>query len=234
MTYYKVYKVRRTMIINKQVTIEDISQCLRHGMRVMIGGFLGVGTPERLVQIMMDQGVKEITLIASDTAFADKGVGRLIANRQVTKAIVSHIGTNTASGQQMLAKELVVEFVPLGTLAERIRCGGAGLGGVLTPTGVGTVVEEGKQKICVDGIEYLLEKALRADVALLKAKKADKAGNLIYDKTARNLNPIMALAADIVIVEVDELVEIGEIDADEVITPGLLVDKILYVRGATQ
>lgn len=219
-------------MINKQVTIAEISQFLNHGMRVMIGGFLGVGTPDKLVEIMMEQGVKEITLIASDTAFVDKGVGRLIANHQVKKAIVSHIGTNAASGQQMLNQELLVEFVPLGTLAERIRCGGAGLGGVLTPTGVGTVVEENKQKISVDGTEYLLETALRADVALLKAKKADKAGNLIYDKTARNLNPIMALAADLVIVQVDELVEIGEIDPDEVVTPGLLVDKILYVGGA--
>lgn len=219
------------MSLNKQATIQDITQCITDGMSVMIGGFLGVGTPELLVKIMIDQGVKDITLISNDTAFVDKGVGRLVANHQVKKAIVSHIGTNKASGQQMIAQELLVEFVPLGTLVERIRCGGAGLGGVLTLTGIGTVVEDNKQKICVDGVEYLLEKALRADVAFLKAKKADKAGNLIYDKTARNLNPIMALAADLVIVEVDELVEIGEIDPDEVITPGLLVDKILYMGG---
>lgn len=219
------------MSLNKQATIQDITQCITDGMSVMIGGFLGVGTPELLVKIMIDQGVKDITLISNDTAFVDKGVGRLVANHQVKKAIVSHIGTNKASGQQMIAQELLVEFVPLGTLVERIRCGGAGLGGVLTLTGIGTVVEDNKQKICVDGVEYLLEKALRADVAFLKAKKADKAGNLIYDKSARNLNPIMALAADLVIVEVDELVEIGEIDPDEVITPGLLVDKILYMGG---
>lgn len=216
---------------NKQVTIQEIKACLTDGMTIMIAGFLGVGTPDQLVDIMIDHGVKEITLVANDTAFVDKGVGRLIANQQVKKAIVSHIGTNIASGQQMLAQELVVEFVPQGTLAERIRCGGAGLGGVLTPTGVGTSVEENKQKIWVDGVEYLLETPLRADVAFLKAKKGDKAGNLIYDKVARNFNPIMALAADLVIVEVDELVEIGEIDPDEVITPGLLVDKIFYVGG---
>lgn len=217
--------------MNKQGTIQEITECLTDGMSVMIGGFLSIGTPDHLVKIMMERGVKDITLIVNDTAFVDKGVGRLIANHQVKKVITSHIGTNTASGEQMLAKELAVEFVPLGTLAERIRCGGAGLGGVLTPTGVGTIVEENKQKITVDGVEYLLEKPLRADVALLKAKKGDRAGNLIYDKVARNFNPIMALAADLVIVEVEELVEIGEIAPDEVITPGLLVDKILYVGG---
>lgn len=217
--------------MNKQATIQEITECLTDGMSVMIGGFLSIGTPDHLVKIMMDCGVKDITLIVNDTAFVDKGVGRLIANHQVKKAITSHIGTNTASGEQMLAKELAVEFVPLGTLAERIRCGGAGLGGILTPTGVGTIVEENKQKISVDGVEYLVEKPLRADVALLKAKKGDRAGNLIYDKVARNFNPIMALAADLVIVEVEELVEIGEIEPDEVITPGLLVDKILYVGG---
>lgn len=217
--------------MTKQVTSQEITEYLTDGMSVMIGGFLGVGTPEKLVQIMMDHGVKDITLIGNDTAFIDKGVGRLVANHQVKKAIVSHIGTNSATGQQMINNELTVEFVPLGTLVERIRCGGSGLGGVLTPTGVGTIVEENKQKICVDGVEYLLEKALRADVALLKAKKGDKAGNLIYDKVARNFNPIMALAADLVIVEVEELVEIGEIEPEDVITPGLLVDKILYIGG---
>jgi acetate CoA/acetoacetate CoA-transferase alpha subunit len=219
-------------MMNKQATIEEIKTCLADGMTVMIGGFLGVGTPEKLVSMMIDHGVKNITLIANDTGFIDKGVGRLIVNHQVKKAIVSHIGTNHKSGEQLLNKELTVEFVPLGTLAERIRCGGAGLGGVLTPTGVGTMMEENKQKVTVDGVEYLLEKPLRADVAFLKAKKGDRAGNLIYDKAARNFNPVMALAADLVIVEVDELVEIGEIDPDEVITPGLLVDKILYIEGA--
>jgi acetate CoA/acetoacetate CoA-transferase alpha subunit len=125
-----------------------------------------------------------------------------------------------------------VELVPQGTLAERIRCGGSGLGGVLTSTGIGTIVEANKEKIWVDGVEYLIEKALRADLALLKAKKADKAGNLVYDKSARNFNPVMALAADLVIVQVDEIVEIGEIDPDEVMTPGVLVDQIICIGGA--
>lgn len=218
-------------MINKQISISQVSEYLKDGMTIMIGGFLGVGTPDALVQAILDKGIKDITLIANDTAFVDKGIGPLVVNRQVKQVIASHIGTNAATGKQMIAKELLVELVPQGTLAERIRCGGAGLGGVLTPTGVGTIVEENKQKLCVDGVEYLLEKPLRADVALLRGKKADKAGNLIYDKSARNFNPIMAMAADIVIAEVDEIVENGEIDPDEVITPGILIDKILCSGG---
>jgi acetate CoA/acetoacetate CoA-transferase alpha subunit len=145
----------------------------------------------------------------------------------VKKIIASHIGTNPETGRQMIAGETVVELVPQGTLAERIRAGGAGLGGILTPTGLGTVVEEGKEKLLVNGKEYLLELPLRADIALLKAYKADKAGNLIYRQSARNFNPIMALAADLVIVEVEEVVEVGEIKPDEVMTPGILVDKVV-------
>jgi acetate CoA/acetoacetate CoA-transferase alpha subunit len=214
---------------NKQVSMEQVSQSFKDGMTVMIGGFLGVGTPDLLVQAILNKEIKEITLIANDTGFVDKGVGPLVVKRLVKQVIASHIGTNAETGKQMINEQLSVELVPQGTLAERIRCGGSGLGGVLTTTGVGTIVEENKEKIWVDGVEYLLEKALRADIALLKAKKADKAGNLIYDKSARNFNPIMALAADLVIAEVDELVEIGEIDPDEVMTPGVLVDQIVCI-----
>lgn len=216
---------------NKQLNIQQASEYFKDGMTVMVGGFLAVGTPERLVNAIVDRGVKDITLITNDTAVPDKGVGQLIVNRQVKKVVASHIGTNPETGKQMIAKELEVELVPQGTLAERIRCGGAGLGGVLTLTGVGTIVEENKRKISVDGKIYLLEKPLHADVALIKARKADKAGNLIYDKAARNFNPIMAMAADVVIVEVDELVEVGEIVPDEVMTAGVLVDKIICVEG---
>lgn len=218
-------------MVNKQVSIRDVNQYFKDGMTVMVGGFLGVGTPRALVQLMVDKRIKEITLIANDTAFVDSGVGPLVVNHQVKKVITSHIGTNAETSKQMLGKELTVELVPQGTLVERIRCGGAGLGGVLTPTGVGTIVEENKQKLCIEGVDYLLEKALRADVALLKAKKADRAGNLIYDKSARNFNPVMALAADVVIAEVEEVVEIGKIDPDEVVTPGLLIDQIVCVGG---
>ncbi|MBP2627643.1 MAG: atoD 5 [Firmicutes bacterium] len=217
--------------MSKLIGIDQVAEFLHDGMVVMVGGFLGVGTPDNIIQVIIDSDVNDITLIANDTAFMDKGVGRLIVSHQVKKAIVSHIGTNPYTGKQMIDNEIEVELVPQGTLAERIRCGGAGLGGVLTPTGIGTIVENGKQKIVVDGKEYLLEKPLRASVAFLKAKKADKAGNLIYDKTARNFNPIMAMAADLVIAEVDEIVEIGAIDPDEVMTPGILVDKIICTGG---
>lgn len=218
---------------NKQLNLQQAVEYFKDGMTVMVGGFMAVGTPERLVNIIVDKGIKDITLIANDTAIPDKGVGRLIVNRQVKKVIASHIGTNPETGKQMIAKELDVELVPQGTLAERIRCGGSGLGGVLTPTGLGTIVEANKQKIWVDGKEYLLEKPLRADVALIKGKKADKAGNIIFNKSARNFNPVMAMAADTVIAEVDEVVEIGEITPDEVMTTGVVVDKIICAEGCS-
>lgn len=213
--------------MNKLTTIQQVSASFQTGMTVMIGGFLAVGTPTVLVNALLETGVSDLTLIGNDTAFPDSGVGVLVVNKRVKKAIVSHIGTNPETGRQMMAGEMQVDLVPQGTLAERIRAAGAGLGGVLTPTGVGTIVEEGKQKLTVDGKEYLLEKALKADLALIKAKKADKAGNLIYNKSARNFNPVMALAADLVIAEVEELVEVGQLDPDEVMTPGILVDKII-------
>ncbi|WP_312519256.1 acetate CoA-transferase subunit alpha [Anaerospora sp.] len=213
--------------MDKLTTIQQVSASFQTGMTVMIGGFLAVGTPTVLVNALLETGVNDLTLIGNDTAFPDSGVGVLVVNKRVKKAIVSHIGTNPETGRQMMAGEMQVDLVPQGTLAERIRAAGAGLGGVLTPTGVGTIVEEGKQKLTVDGTEYLLEKALKADLALIKAKKADKAGNLIYNKSARNFNPVMALAADLVIAEVEELVEVGQLDPDEVMTPGILVDKII-------
>ena len=219
--------------MNKIISMEEVSSFFTDGMTIMAGGFMGVGTPQELVTAMLEANVKDITLIANDTAFAETGVGPLIVNKRVKKVIASHIGTNPETGRQMIAGEMEVELVPQGTLAERVRAGGSGLGGVLTPTGVGTIVEEGKEKITVDGREYLLEKPLRAEVALLKAYKADKAGNLIFHRSARNFNPLMALAADTVIVQVEQLVEVGEIDPDEVMTPGILVDKI-YVQGGCQ
>ncbi|MBT2733408.1 acetate CoA-transferase subunit alpha [Bacillus sp. ISL-7] len=219
--------------MNKIISIEEISSILTDGMTIMAGGFMGVGTPQQLVTALLEADVKDLTLIANDTAFIKTGVGPLIVNKRVKKVIASHIGTNPETGKQMIAGELEVELVPQGTLAERVRAGGSGLGGVLTPTGVGTVVEEGKEKITVDGREYLLEKPLRAEVAILKAFKADKAGNLIYHRSARNFNPLMALAADLVIVQVEQIVEVGEIDPDEVMTPGILVDKI-FVQGGSR
>ncbi|MDD2551476.1 MAG: CoA transferase subunit A [Dysgonamonadaceae bacterium] len=200
---------------------------LRDGMTIMIGGFLSNGTPEKLVDELVKSGVKDLTLIVNDTAFPDKGCGKLIVNKQIKKVIVSHIGTNPFTEEQMNKGELEVEFCPQGTLAERIRAGGAGLGGVLSPTGIGTVVAEGKQLIEVDGKQYILEKPLRADVALIKGSIGDRSGNLIYLGTTQNFNTTMATAADLVIAEVDTLKEVGDIDPERVHTPFIFVDYIV-------
>lgn len=213
------------------VSAEKALAKVQSGMTLMIGGFLGTGTPESLVDGIVASGINGLTVIGNDTGFPDRGIGKLVVSRQAQKAIVSHIGTNPETGRQMNAGEMEVELVPQGTLAERIRAAGAGLGGVLTPTGIGTIVEDGKQKITVDGREFLLEKPLKADVALLKADIADKAGNLIYRRSARNFNPIMAMAADHVIVLVNKIVDIGEIDPDHVMTPGIFVDMIVQGQG---
>lgn len=213
--------------MRKVVGIDEAAGRVQDGMTVMIGGFLGVGTPEWLIDALLAKGVKDLTVIANDTAQPERGIGKLVVGRRVRKAIVSHIGTNPETGRQMNAGELEVRLVPQGTLVEQIRAGGAGLGGVLTHTGVGTLVEEGKAKIEIGGRIYLLELPLRADVALLKAHKGDTKGNLVYRLSARNFNPVIATAADWVIAEVERLVEPGEIDPDEVMTPGIFVDMVV-------
>lgn len=212
---------------NKQITVKKAGEFFRDGMTIMVGGFMGVGTPPRLMTELLESGVKELTIIANDTAFVDTGLGPLIVNGRVKKVIASHIGTNPETGRRMIAGEMEVQLIPQGTLAEQIRCGGAGLGGFLTPTGVGTVVEEGKQKITLNGRDYLLELPLRADLALIQAQKADPLGNLTYDLSARNFNPLMALAADITIAEPDEMVAVGDIDPDCVATPGAIIDWLI-------
>ncbi len=217
--------------MNKVTTITQALESVQDGMTVMIGGFLAVGTPELLVDALLAKGTKELTVIANDTAFPDKGIGKLVVNRRLQKAIVSHIGTNPETGRQMNAGELQVELVPQGTLAERIRAGGAGLGGILTPTGLGTIIAEGKDMIVIDGREYLLEKYLKADVALIKAHTADTAGNLLFHRSARNFNPLMAMAAGTVIVQAENIVEAGHIDPDQVMTPGIVVDWIVRGEG---
>ena len=213
--------------MKKIVEWADIGPMFSDGMSVMFGGFMGVGTPLGIVSALIESKVSNLTLIGNDTAAPTTGIGPLIDSGQACKVIVSHIGTNPVTGKKMIAGELDVELVPQGTLIERIRAGGSGLGGFLTPTGVGTVVEEGKRKLSVQGRDYLLEVPLRADVAIIKAKKADTAGNLVYERAARNFNPVIALAADLVIAEVDEIVAVGEIDPDHVMTPGALIDKIV-------
>lgn len=213
--------------MNKIKSIDEALEYIKDGMTIAVGGFLGVGTPEKLIDAVVSKGVKNITLICNDTAFPDKGVGKWVVNKIVSKVIVSHIGTNPETGRQMNAGELNVELVPQGTLAEKVRAAGAGLGGVLTPTGLGTVIEQGKQKLSIEGREYLLELPLKADIALIKGSIVDKKGNAYYNKSTRNFNTLMATAADTVIIEAEKLVEVGEIDPSDVMTPSIFVDVIL-------
>lgn len=213
--------------MSKFITVEEAVSKIKSGMTLMIGGFLANGTPNRIVEALSKTDVKDLTIIANDTAYPDKGIGLLITNKQVKKVIASHIGTNPNTIQQLNDKELIVEFSPQGTLAERIRCAGAGLGGVLTPTGLGTVIEEGKEKVTVDGKEYLLEKPLHADIALIGASICDEKGNSIYKGTTQNFNPMMATAADVVIVEAQEVVKTGAIPMEQIHTPGIYVDYIV-------
>ena len=215
----------------KRIGYADLRSHFHDGMSIMFGGFMGVGTPDGIVSEILDSGIRELTIIGNDTAFVDTGIGVLVANRRVKKIIASHIGTNAETGRQMIAGEIEVELVPQGTLAERIRCGGSGLGGVLTPTGVGTIVEDGKTKLTFDGVEYLVERALRADLAIVKAHRADDKGNLTYQRAARNFNPLVAMAADYVVAETDEIVAAGQIDPELVMTPGILVDALILAEG---
>jgi acetate CoA/acetoacetate CoA-transferase alpha subunit len=217
--------------MEKVISIEKALDKIKDGMTIMVVGFLGVGNPPALVEALAKKGIKNLTLIANDTARPDIGIGKLVVNKQLKKVIASHIGTNAETGRQMIAGELNVDLVPQGTLAERIRCGGAGLGGFLTPTGVGTSVEDGKQRLVINGKSFLLELPLRADVALLSAHKADKFGNLVFRRATRNFNPIMAFSADVVIVEAKEIVEIGKIDPDEVMVTGVVVDWLVQGKG---
>jgi len=213
--------------MNKIISLEEAVSKVHDGMSIMFGGFLSVGGANKIIDGIVDSGVKNLTIICNDTAFADKGLGKLIANKQVKKVITSHIGTNAATIEQMNNKELDIEFSPQGTLAERIRSGGAGLGGVLTPTGLGTIVAENKQIVTVDGKEYLLEKPLRAELALIGANISDTHGNLIYKGTTQNFNPLMATAADTVIVEAETVVETGTLKPEEIKTPSIFIDFIV-------
>ena len=213
--------------MNKVITLNQAMDYIQDGMTVMIGGFMGVGTPEHIIDAMVEKGLKDLTIIANDTAFPDKGIGKLIVNKSVKKVIASHIGLNPETGKQMNNKEIEVSLVPQGTLAEQIRCGGAGIGGFLTETGIGTMVEEGKEKIKVGDKTYLLELPLRADVAIIGGNIVDKKGNIYYCGSTRNFNPIIATAADIVIAGAEKIVEVGQIEPDHVMTPGIFVDYIV-------
>lgn len=214
----------------KTSPLEAVVNRIPDGAALMIGGFMAVGTPERLVDELVRQGKRGLTVIANDTAAPGRGIGKLISAGLVARAIVSHIGLNPETQRQMIAGTLAVDLVPQGTLIERIRAGGYGLGGVLTATGVGTLVEQGKRVIEVAGKPYLLEIALRADFALVHALMADYLGNLRFGLTARNFNPIIAMAADTCIATADHILPVGVIPPDDVMTPAPVVDVLVSNR----
>ena len=211
----------------KTISLQEAVAMIPDGASLMIGGFMAVGTPERLIDELVRQGKRNLTVIANDTAMPGRGIGKLVSAGLIGRTIASHIGLNPETQQQMIAAKMAVDLVPQGTLIERIRAGGFGLGGILTPTGVGTVVEDGKRRIEVDGKDYLLETALRADFALVHAFLADYLGNLSYALTARNFNPVLAMAADTVIVTAEHIVPVGVISPDHVVTPAPVVDYLV-------
>jgi acetate CoA/acetoacetate CoA-transferase alpha subunit len=209
------------------ITVEDAVSQIPDGASLMVGGFMGVGTPERLMDELVRQGKRNLTVIANDTAMPGVGIGKLVSAGLLRKAITSHIGLNPETQKKMIAGEIEVDLVPQGTLIERIRSAGYGLGGVLTPTGVGTIAAEGKRKIEVDGREYLLETALHADFALVQAFLSDYFGNLTYVLTARNFNPVIAMAGKTVIADAEHVVPVGMISPDHIITPAVIVDYLV-------
>jgi len=211
----------------RTTTLEAAVGTIPDGASLMIGGFMAVGTPERAIDEIVRQKKRDLTVIANDTAAPGRGIGKLVDAKLMRKAIVSHIGLNPETQRQMMAGELEVELVPQGTLIERVRAGGYGLGGILTQTGIGTTVEEGKRRIDVDGRSFLLEVALRADFALVQAFLADYLGNLSYALTARNFNPVMAMAAATVIVCAEHIVPTGVISPDHIMTPAPVVDYLI-------
>lgn len=213
--------------MNKRISMEEAVNLIKDGDTIMVGGFMTNGSPERLIDALVAKGVKHLTLICNDAGFPDKGVGKMVAQHQFWKIIASHIGLNKEAGRQMTAGETVIDLVPQGTLAERIRAGAYGLGGFLTPTGIGTLVEEGKQKLQVNDKDYLLELPLQADVALIFADKADELGNLCYKGSENNFNQVMAANAEITIVEARDIVPVGAIEPIAVQTPGIFVNYLV-------
>ncbi len=212
--------------MKKLISVSEAGKLITPNASVMIGGFLRCGSPYKVIEEIIKNKTGGLTLIANDTSFEEYDRGKLIANKLIKKAIVTHIGTNPETGRQLNAGEIEVELVPMGTLVERIRCGGAGLGGFLTPTGKGTLVEDGKQVVESNGRKYLLETPLRADFAIIYATKADKFGNAFLDGTTRNFNTVMATAADVVILEPEEISD-EPLDPAQITIPGIFVDYIV-------
>jgi len=214
--------------LKKILSAEDAIKLIKDGSTIMIGGFLSCGTPDLLVEELIKQNKRDITMISNDTSYPNADKGKLIVNKQIKKVVTTHIGTNPETGRQMYNKELEVELIPMGTFVEKIRAKGAGLGGILTQTGVGTIIERNKEVMEVDGSRFIFEKPLGADFALIYGTKVDKFGNIAYYGTTRNTNTVMATAADTVIVQADEFVDC--LDPNEVVIPGLFVDYIV-VKG---
>ncbi len=216
---------------SKVVTMDQAMEHVKSGMTIMIPGFVNCGVPETLIKAMIAKGVTDLDVISNNTSVKGRGIGLLVQENRIKHITCSHIGNNTETVEKAVKKEINVTFTPQGTLCERMRAGGAGLGGVLTPTGLDTKMEEGKQIIEVNGKRYILELPLHADVAIIHAWKADKMGNLIYRNAARNFNPIMATAADYVIVEAESIVEVGELDPNYIMTPGCCVNAIVPIEA---
>lgn len=217
--------------MTKVASLEKALSYITDECVLMYGGFGGVGNPPTLIHGILEKGVKDLILIGNDAGFPEIGIGKIVSRERAKKLITTHIGSNPIAGKLMVEGKLAVEFCPQGILAERIRAGGAGLGGILSDIGIGSMIEKGKQKMLVAGKEFLIETPLQADVAIVHAKKADTYGNLIYDKSARNTNPVVATAGKITIAEVDEIVEVGELDPESIITPGIYVDFIVQSKG---
>ncbi len=212
---------------NKIINLDNLNELVKDSMTIMVSGFMGCGSPHKIIDKLVELGVKDLTLVCNDTGFVDYGVGKMVVNKQFKKIQTSHIGLNPESIRQLNDKETEFELIPQGTLAERVRSAGAGLGAVVTPTGIGTLVAQGKETIVIDGNEYLIEKPIKADIAIIGASKVDEKGNTYYSGSGRNFGPIMATAADVVIVEADEVVKVGEIDQEHVMTPHIFVDYIV-------
>lgn len=215
----------------KITSIEQVLHYFHNGMTLMVGGFGGVGSPPTILQKLLESEIKDIHLICNDTGFPDIGIGRMVKNERIKSIVTSHIGSNPFAGKLMTEGKLKVEFSPQGTLAERIRAGGMGLGGILVDVGLDSMAEDGKEKVVVKSQPYLIEEALKAEVSIIYAKKADPFGNLVFDKSARNMNPHMAMAGEITIVEAEEIVPLGSLNPEEIVTPGVFVNYIIPSEG---
>ncbi|BFT69632.1 MULTISPECIES: CoA transferase subunit A [Paenibacillus] len=217
--------------LSKVKSLEEALHAINDGCTLMYGGFGGIGTPPTLIDGILSKGVKDLTIIGNDTGFPHIGIGRLVTAGRVKKVIASHIGSNPNAGQMMEDGTMEVVFYPQGTLAEKIRAGGVGLGGILVDVGVGTMMGEGRETVSIDERTYLVEPALTADVAIVHALKADPYGNLVYDKSGRNYNPLVAMAGTFTIAEVDEIVPLGALDPESIVTPGIFVDMVILSKG---